>query len=91
MMREENRTVDTKEIKKDLKGLANKNMPCVGGMQLHYSCHNNDKLTDQNQSNTFCYLGISVGSLALKIYKAWHSRNSEPFWHNFNHLHHLLG
>lgn len=36
-------------------------------MHLIYSCPNNDEVTDLNQNNLFCYLGISEGSLTHNL------------------------
>lgn len=39
-------------------------------MLLKYSRYKSDEVTTQKQSNTFCHLGISVGSFTPIIYKA---------------------
>lgn len=63
-MRYENRTVDKRNMKKDLKCLANKKKCALLGMSLIYSCHNNGEVTDLNQSHASCHLEISVGLLS---------------------------
>lgn len=77
MMRDENRMVDKRKMEKDLKEL----IKCaLFGMHLIYSCHNNDKLTGQNQSNEHILLfGDSRGLTHAYNLKGLACKNSEPF------------
>lgn len=56
MITDENRTVDKRKMKKILKSYQQK--CALFGMHLIYTCHNNDEVSDLNQGNAFCYVGI---------------------------------
>lgn len=61
-------------------------------MHLIYSCHNNDKLTGQNQSNERILLfGDSRGITHAYNLKGLACKELWALWYNYHHLHHVLG